>query len=227
MAIGLAACFAAFTWSASRAVFLYPEKEENYEILRKLNRLPHSPHYKPSEAPRGVSLGPIALYSQFLSIDSDARTQLNTLLKRQLTSGFETQDLIYYVEGDYQILEIRDLTEDDLVTEGLLIKAQASIRPDEARSASLFPLILEYILPNAKSNQKILYSKGDTISLKKVPSYCAVIHTHEHVMNDDSIAVITAIPIVKGLQSTPDKQKISVSLTETYNVSAELPMLDY
>lgn len=227
VALSLAACFAVTSWVGIDYLFAFPEKKENHQILEKIGQLPKVPELKGRDAPEGPGLNPIALYSQFTALPEELRTEMNISLKRQCVSGFRAADLMYYVEGDFQILKIRDLNKEDFVTEGFAVLAQATIRPDEFRPSVRYPVLLEYILPAAKLKQKAFYPKDAVISLQKVPAFCAVIHTSTIELDAEPFVVVTALPLTAGVQKTPDGQNIRSRLPETFEIAGQFPLFDY
>ena len=225
--IALAICFAVSSWIGVDYLFAFPEREKNFTLLQKIGRLPEIPDLKGPDAPEGLGLRPIPIYSQFSVLPDELKDEMNKVLRRQFISGFIKSELTYYVEGEYKVLRIRDLTPEDFVTEGFAILCQATIRPDEFRPAVRYPVYLEYILPSAKPTQKTFYPKGSVLTLQKVPAFCSIAHVARFLSDGEPVVVISAIPITAGTQKTPDGQNIRTRLPGQFNIAGTFPLFDY
>jgi hypothetical protein len=64
LANALALCFAVVSWTVCLHVFGNPEMPRNYEILRKIGRLPELKRYTVLDVPNGNLLDPKGLYSR-------------------------------------------------------------------------------------------------------------------------------------------------------------------
>ena len=77
LANALALCFAVVSWTVCLHVFGNPEIPRNYEILRKIHRLPELKRYTVLDVPNGSLLDPKGLYSRFFGLSPDQLTRLN------------------------------------------------------------------------------------------------------------------------------------------------------
>lgn len=67
----LALCFAIVSWAICLHVFGNPEMPRNYEILKKLGRIPELKRYTVLDVPNGNSLSPTELYGKYFGLDEE------------------------------------------------------------------------------------------------------------------------------------------------------------
>jgi len=197
LANALALCFAITSWVVCLNVFGSPETARNYAILKKLGRSPVLKHYTVLDVPAGNSLTPKELYGKYMAPKEEDRKELNTLLMRNYLKNFDSPLLLMYVEGDYQISGVKELGGKDFLDPGVVVRAQALVKPDDFTKPTPYPVFIEYILPSADvlaSSFKV----GDILSVKKSPHCAAVIHVEKIVHEDDPALLLTVIPIAYG-----------------------------
>lgn len=198
LANGLALCFAIVSWAVCLDVFGHPEQPRNYKILSKLKRIPEPKRYTILDVPNGNSFAPKELYSRFFGQDEKGLAELNPLLLRNYLTNFDNAALLTYVEGDYQVLDIRKLGARDFIEQGFAIRAQAMVKPDDFTKAMPYPVIIEYLLPTANGAAADTIKKGDLLEIKKSPQCAAVIHVMKVAHENDPVLCLTVIPIAYG-----------------------------
>ncbi len=194
----LALCFAAVSWFVCLSIFRYPEVPQNYEILRKLKRVPELKRYVVLDVPNGKALGPRDLYKQFFGGSPEERARVNGLLMRNYLTNFEKPLLLTYIEGKYQIDEVRPLTKNDFLSPGVVIRAQALIKPDEFTADSPYPVVIEYVFPTVDEVAARRFKIGDILEVSKSPNCAAVVHVDKARKDDDEVLLLTVIPIAYG-----------------------------
>ena len=198
LANGLALCFAIVSWAVCLDVFGHPEQPRNYLILSKLKRLPEPKRYTILDVPNGNSFTPKELYPRFFSQSEEKLDDLNPLLLRNYLTNFDNAALLTYVEGDYQVLNVRKLGPKDFVEHGFAVRAQAMVKPDDFTKAMPYPVILEYILPTPDDSVAEVIKKGDMLQIRKSPQCAAVINVAKIAHEDDPVLCLTVIPIAYG-----------------------------
>ena len=128
LANALALSFAVISWTVCLHVFRNPEMPRNYEILRKIGRLPQLKRHTVLNVPNGNLLDPKGLYSRFFQFTGDQLTRFNARLMRNYLTNFEHPLALTYVEGDYRVEEVRLLGADDFITQGFVVRARALVR---------------------------------------------------------------------------------------------------
>ena len=182
----LALCFAIFSWAVCLNVFGNPETPRNYAILKKLGRLPKLERYTVLDVPNGNALNPSELYGKYFGLDESERERLNTLLMRNYMRNFEKNLLLSYVEGDFQVVEVRKLDAGGFIHPGFAIRAQAMVKPDDFTQAVGFPVVIEYIFPTGNETAADRFSVGDILEVSKNPNCAAVVNVSKVVVDEEA-----------------------------------------
>jgi hypothetical protein len=198
LANALALCFAVISWAVCLFVFGNPEVPRNYEILGKLKRLPELKPYTVLEVPNGNTLGPKDLYQKFFGASDDQIQKLNKLLLRNYINNFDRPLLLNYVEGKYRVDQARELTGKDLFDTGFVVRAQALIKPDEFTPEAPYPIFIEYVFPTKEKGILKRFSAGDILEVRKSPNCAAIVHVSKVKMDDESVLLLTVVPIAYG-----------------------------
>jgi len=198
LANALALCFAIISWAVCLHVFTNPEIPRNYEILRKLKRLPELKRYIALDVPNGNAMGPKELYQKFYGGQPEDIARANKLLMRNYLTNFERPLMLTYVEGRYQIEEIRALDEKDFFNPGVVIRAQALVKPDEFTEPAPYPVYIEYVFPTPDPGAEKRFKEGDILDIKKSPNCAAIVHISHPQKDDDKVLLLTVIPIAYG-----------------------------
>jgi hypothetical protein len=198
LANALALCFAVSSWFICLHVFGNPEIPRNYEILRKLKRLPELKRYTVLDVPNGNALAPKELYQKFFGASNDQVDRVNTLLMRNYLTNFDRPLLLTYVEGKYQVEEVRALTGADFFMPGVVVRAQALVKPDEFTNPAPYPVLIEYVFPTPEPGASGRFKSGDILDVKKSPNCAAVVHISKEVKDDEPVLLLTVIPIAYG-----------------------------
>jgi hypothetical protein len=194
----LALCFALVSWFVCLYIFRNPEVPQNYEILRKLKRAPELKRYVVLDVPNGTARGPQELYKRFFGGSPEERARVNGLLMRNYLTNFEKPLLLTYIEGRYQIDEVRALDENDFFSPGVVIRAQALVKPDEFTADSPYPVVIEYVFPTVDEAAVRKFKTGDILEVSKSPNCAAVVHVDKARKDDDDVLLLTVIPIAYG-----------------------------
>jgi hypothetical protein len=198
LANALALCFAVISWAVCLHVFGNPEIPRNYQILGKLGRLPVLKRYTVLDVPNGNALAPKELYKRYFGYTEEQRVRVNSLLMRNYLTNFDRPLLLTYVEGDYQVEQVRKLDSNDFLDPGIVIRAQALVKPDDFTKPMPYPVLIEYVFPTNRTSAADLFKTGDILSVKKSPNCAAVVHVSKIVNDDEPALLLTVIPIAYG-----------------------------
>ena len=198
LANALALCFAIVSWAVCLHVFGHPEIPRNYEILGKLGRSPVLKRYTVLDVPNGNALAPKELYKRYFGYTEEQRVRANSLLMRNYLTNFDRPLLLNYVEGDYQVGEIRKLGEKDFFDPGVVIRAQALVKPDDFTKPMPYPVFIEYVFPTLQAEVAGSFKSGDILEVKKSPNCAAVVHISKIIHEDEPALLLTVIPIAYG-----------------------------
>ena len=220
----LALCFAVVSWAVCLHIFGNPENPRNYAILKKLGRLPELKRYTVLDVPNGASLNPSELYGKYFGLTEEDRESLNTLLLRNYLRNFEKTLLLSYVEGDFQVVSIRELGGDDLISSGVVLRAQAMVKPDDFTEAAGFPVVIEYIFPTDDKTAIDDFSVGDILEVRKNPNCAAVIHVSKAIVQDEPALQLTVAPIAYGSYRVGEGASFTIEPPEELHPEAGLPI---
>ncbi len=220
----LALCFAIWSWAFCLNVFGNPEVPRNYKILEKLGRLPELRRYTVLDVPNGNALSANELYGKYFGLEGQKLNRLNALLVRNYMRNFGKNLLLTYVEGEYQVTDVRKLDKDSFLYPGFAIRAQAMVRADDFTEPVGFPVVIEYIFPTEEVDAADLFSLGDIMEVNKNPNCAAVVHVAKTVADDEPALLLTVIPIAYGSYRVGSAKSFSIELPKQLNPASGLPV---
>lgn len=220
----LALCFAVVSWAVCLNVFGNPELPRNYKILKKLGRLPELRRYTVLDVPNGNALSATELYGKYFGLEGEKLDRLNSLLMRNYMRNFGRNLLLTYVEGEYQVTDVRKLDKDAFLYPGFAIRAQAMVRADDFTEPVGFPVVIEYIFPTENTDAADRFSAGDVLEVNKNPNCAAVVHVSRTVADDEPALLLTVIPIAYGPYRVGDTKSFSIEPPGELNPANALPV---
>jgi len=223
LANGLALCFAIISWSVCLHVFGSPEIPRNYEVLRKLGRIEELKRHTVLDVPNANSMGPRELYRRF--IGEQALERLNALLMRNYLTNFDQRLLLTYVEGDYEVEQVRELTERDFFEPGFVVRARALVQPDEFTAPAPYPVIIEYVFPTDETGISRLFVPGDVLSVRKSPNCAAIVHVTRFEEEGEPTICLTVIPVAYGPYEVGDDGGFNIEPPSGLRPGAVFPMI--
>lgn len=212
----LALCFAIISWAFCLHVFGNPEIPRNYEILRKLGRLPQLKHFSVLDVPNGNLLDPKGLYSKFFALTGDSLVRVNSQLMKNYLTNFSRPLALTFIEGDYQVEQVRVLGKADFLPDGFAIRARALVKPDDFTKPELYPVLIEYVFPTKDTAAARDFRPGDILAVKKSPNCAAIVHVAKVQEGDEQLVSLTVIPIAYG------PYRVGDTLTFTIEPPAEV-----
>ena len=198
LANALALCLAVVSWFVCLQIFGNPENPRNYQILGKLGRLPVLKRYTVLDVPNGNALAPKELYKRYFGYTEEQRVRANSLLMRNYLTNFDRPLLLTYVEGDYQVDKVKLLGASDFLSPGIVIRAQALVKPDDFTKPMPYPVFIEYVFPTHQTGAVSSFKVGDILGVKKSPNCAAVVHVSKIINDDEPALLLTVIPIAYG-----------------------------
>lgn len=223
LANALALCFAVVSWFVCLDVFGHPELPRNYQILKKLGRTPVLKRYTVLKVPEGNAWAPKELYGQYFGYSETERQRVNSLLLRNYLTNFESPLLLTYIEGDYQIVNIRKLGPKDFMDPGVAVRAQALVKPNDFTKAMPYPVFIEYVFPTADPVVDSFHI-GDILSVKKSPNCAAVVHIAKVMNQDEPALMLTVIPIAYGTYQIGEGVSFGIEPPADLRPSAGFPI---
>lgn len=224
LANALALCFAVFSWFICLYVFGNPELPRNYEILGTLKRLPVLKRYTVNDVPNGNAWAPKELYSRYFGLSEEERVRANTLLMRNYLTNFDRPLLLTYVEGDYQIERVRPLDGNDFFSPGVVVRAQALLKPDDFTKALPYPVFIDYVFPTPQEGAAKVFKTGSVLTVKKNPNCAAVVHVSKLIHDDEPTLLLTVIPIAYGPYQIGDSKAFQMEPPEKLRPAAGFPV---
>lgn len=227
LANALALCFAVLSWAVCLHVFGNPEIPRNYELLRKIGRLPELERYSVLEVPNGNVLGPKQIYSQFIDpkkLPDEELAVLNTRFRRNYITNFDRTLLLTYIEGDYEIQDVRTLGEGDFIPAGIAVRGRAMVKPDEFSAPAPFPVVIEYLLPTTETALAPKFRTGDLLTVRKSPNCAAILHAERIVEGDETKVCVTVVPIAYGPYRVGEGLSLSIEPPAEVNPGAPMPV---
>lgn len=201
LALILASCFTILCWSLCISIFNNPEVPRNYEILRKLDRLPEHKAYTSQTAPKHPASSAPTLRKSYLDFSNKELATVNRSLLHSYLTNFRETTFCTYLEGDYQVTGIRKLTQGDIINEGFAVQLRAYIQPDEYTDSAPYPVIAEIIFPTPYTDSHKGFHKGDMLELGITPQFASLLHVKKiEQKDDDTIVVVTAVSLASRLR---------------------------
>jgi len=221
----LAIAFAIASWTVCLNLFRDPTHPTSYDLMLKVGRIDPLESFTPTTAPTPKKVSdPLELRAQFQKITDEDLDLLNRELRRSYLTNFSRSRTLTYVTGEYQISEVRALTDEDFLSSGAVIKAQALVRPNKIGDPIPYPVFIECFFPS-EDDATSLFNIGDLLVLKKIPDCAAIINVDRTSFEDSSALFITVVPLCAVDYPGIDGKTISISPPEKANVAAALPAI--
>ena len=241
----LALAFAVLSWVGCYFIFNFPEKPWNYSLLQKLGRIPEITFLEGSELPKATTLLPGQLYGMIYQrqpgsnghpklLDAETLQTLNLQLKRNYITNFKKPLNLNYVRGTWRILSIRELNENDFVSDGFAVLAQALAIPSEQENSTNpellpFPVELEIILPTdagTKIPADTLISEDNTFEIDRARNGLIIINIARAGTADEPVTRLTTIPLLDKPFKLTEDARIELSPPDKLNPKASFPLFN-
>ena len=204
---------ATFCWFFSIMVTQHPEKPMNYKVLAKLDRLPVIRKFSVYSVPDGSSKSARELLSAYYAYTPEQLEVANTILKRAFIRNYDKQDPPIYLSGQFEVLGVRSLGDQDVVSEGWVVRC---------RAADLEDVDVEILLPGLKS-EKAPFEEGELLTLDKRSTFAALVHVQR--IGEDRVCA-TAVPLVySGFKNTAG-EALTLNPPRRLNLEANWPLTE-
>lgn len=223
----LAFCLALSSWLFCLHVFNHPDIPRNYQLLKSIHRAPEILEFSALEAPKGSTADPKNLHAKYYNLSTEERNLLNRQLLRNYLANYKDTILNTYLRGQFQVMETRPLSNQDIISEGIVLQAQAYIQPDTYLPPTPYLVVIELILPNAPTRAAEQIHPGDMIEIDKSPHFTSILHAEViERLGDESIVYLSAIPLVYEYPYTPPRgEAFYLSAPETLHLESALPVI--
>lgn len=202
---------ATFCWFFSIMVFQHPEKPLNYKVLAKVNKLPIIRKFSVYTVPNGSAKNAKELLSAYFAYKPDQLAVSNDILKRAYIRNYDRQDPPVYLTGSFQVLEVRKLTEDDVVTDGWIVRT---------RSVDIEDVDVEIVMPSL-AVPKSPFEVGEVLTLDKRSTFAALVHVER--LNEDRFCG-TVVPLVYEGFKTENGEALTMNPPVKLNLDASWPL---
>lgn len=220
----LASCFAVLSWSLCIAIFNNPENPRNYEILRKLGRIPEHKAYTSQTAPSHPSAPAPVLRKSYLDFSEDELNVVNRSLLHSYLTNFRENTFCTYLEGTYRVTATRKLTQNDIITQGFAVQLRSYLQPDEYNKIAPYPVVAEIIFPTNHVDSYQGFKKGDTIELGVTPQFASLLHVAKiEQEDDDTIIRLTAVSLASKIRP-PHSGPFDLLPPVEINLHADFPL---
>ncbi len=221
----LACCFSILCWSLCITIFNNPEIPRNYEILKKLERLPTPRSYTSQTAPKHSTSSAPTLRDSYLVFSPGELATINRSLLHSYLTNYRDKAFCTYLEGTYKVTKTRKLTKDDIITQGFVIELRAYTQADEYTPATPYPVIAEIIFPTPYADSHTGFHKGDVLELGITPHFASLFNVSRITQtDDDTIIVVTAVSLASKLRP-PHSGPFDLAPPKELNLEAKFPLL--
>ena len=191
----LAIAFAITSWIVCLNLFRDPTNPTSYEWMMKVGRLDPPAHFSPSETPEPKSVNdPRELEARFAGFGKSELNTLNRELRRAYLTNFEKAPLLTYLTGEFRVTAVRQLTEDDFLSPGIVVKAQALVRPDAVADPLPYPVFVECLFPSESAAPEA-FPVGKTFELKRRPHCAALLNVGTTDHDEREVILATVVPL--------------------------------
>jgi hypothetical protein len=224
LAFILASCFSVLSWVLCIAIFNNPEIPRNYEILKKLDRLPQPRAYSSQTAPKHPTSSAPVLRNSYLEFSPTELATINRSLLHSYLTNFRDKTFCTYLEGTYKVTKTRKLNNKDIITRGFALELRAYTRADEYTAATPYPVIAEIIFPTPYADSHTGFHQGDMLELGITPHFASLLNISKMDQpNDDTIIVVSAVSLANQLRP-PHAGPFDMAPPKELNLNARFPL---
>ncbi len=224
----LAIAFAITAWIVCLNLFRDPTNPTSYEMMMKVGRI------APLEAFIGKSVPPAKkvssaqeLEAQFKSFSKSDLETLNRELRRSYLTNYKKPKFLTFVRGEFKILELRELGADDFLNPGIVVKAQALVRPDAVADPIPYPVFVEILFPTEEEAlQNFQIGKTLRLRMQKNQRDCAaILNVGATDFEDRKALLLTLVPLNAVKYKTENGTPFQIKPPNMANLRAPLPTL--
>ena len=223
LANALAIAFAISAWVICLNLFRDPTNPTSYDLMLKVGRLqpPEAFTRKTTPVPQQDS-DPKDLEARFLNFDPEDLEALNQEFRRAYLTNYKKPKFLTYITGEYRILEVQELSEDDFLSPGIVVKAQALVRPDVVADAIPYPVFIECLYPSRDAKVES-FQVGNTLMLKKQRDCAAILNVGTKDFEDRATVFVSVVPLAAVKHTTKSGSTFTITPPAKANPEATLP----
>ena len=219
----LAVSFAITSWIVCLNLFRDPTNPTSYKLMLKVGRLESPKAFSPLDTPVPLKdSDPKELEAQFQSFSQTDLETLNKELRRAYLSNFKKPKFLTYVTGEYRIIGVEKLTEEDFLSPGIVVKAQAMIRPDAVAAPLPYPVFLECLFPSEDATPES-FQLGNILTLKKQRECAAILNIGATAFENRKTVFVTVVPLAAVEHTTASGATFTITPPAMANPEASLP----
>lgn len=221
----LAIAFAITAWIVCLTLFRDPTHPTSYLLMMKVGRLDPPAHFDLFTAPSPEKVNdPRELEARFKPFTEAERATLNRELMRAYLTNFEKAPFLTYVTGEFQVVESRLLGEDDFLSPGLAVKAQAMVRPDAVADPLPYPVFIECLLPGPVSGDEFI-EPGFPFTLEQSPHCAVLLNVGTTQLDEREVILASVVPLNTMNFPTGDESSLKITPPPMANPAGPLPAL--
>ncbi|MGD1978828.1 MAG: hypothetical protein PVJ98_05510 [Akkermansiaceae bacterium] len=219
----LAIAFAISSWIVCLNLFRDPTNPTSYRWMLKFGRLDAVTLFPPSEAPDPVKVNdPRSLEARFANLEDSERDSLNRELLRSYLTNFEKAPLLTFVTGEFRVIKTRTLNNSDLFSPGLVVHAQAMVRPDAVADPLPYPVFVNLHL-SSESADPNSFPPGKSFTLNRLPHAAALVNLGTIDDNGREVILATITPITSVDFPAPDGSAVPLTAPDPVHPATRLP----
>lgn len=225
----LAIAFAISAWIVCLNLFRDPTHPTSYKLMMKVGRIDPLESFTREKTKDGVRvpnpqkvLNAQELEIQFQSYSNSDLEAINQELKRAYLTNFKKPKFLTYVTGEFRIIGVKSLTESDFLRSGVIVKAQALVRPDAVADPIPYPVFIECLFPSENASPES-FQVGNTLMLEKQRDCAAILNVGTTEFEDRSALFLTLVPLAAGNYQPEGGASFKISPPEMANLEGSLP----
>src|ERR1043166_6701567 len=177
-------------WLGSFYIFGQPERPESYRILKKLKKIDPTKRFELTAAPPGEFLTAKQLYDRYIALSPTELGKTNAELVRNYIRNYQSvRGLVPYVVGRFNIMDARELTQNDVFVSGMIALTNAADHGE---------ILMEHVYPSDPQVLPLMKQTlvaGLEVKLERTHDLSAVIHAERLA---DGRILITTMPLLYG-----------------------------
>jgi hypothetical protein len=221
----LAIAFAITSWIVCLNLFRDPTNPTSYDWMMKVGRVSPLASFAASETPEPATVsGPRDLEARFANFGKSELATVNQEFLREYLTNFEKAPLLTVLTGEFRVTESRELSSEDFLSPGIVVKAQALVRPDAVADPLPYPVFIECVFPTTEASPEA-FPPGQSFVLKKEPHCAALLNVATTNYNDREVILATVVPLAAIEFTPPQGPSFKITPPERANPAASLPAL--
>ncbi|MEJ6718082.1 MAG: hypothetical protein QNK82_06295 [Akkermansiaceae bacterium] len=225
----LAIAFAITSWIVCLNLFRDPTHPTSYRLMMKVGRIDPLEAFTRDKTKDGTKVPnpqkvqtPQQLEAQFQSYSDSDLEAINQEFKRAYLTNFKKPKFLTYVTGEFRIIGVKALTEKDFLSSGIVVKAQALVRPDAVADPIPYPVFIECLFPSNNATPES-FQVGNTLNLEKQRHCAAILNVGTTEFEDRSALFLTLVPLAAVEYTSEEGESFKISPPKMANLEGILP----